>query len=198
MQVENPEQFEEWERLKPGSAYTVENLKAVLAGSDASPEAVLESYLFAKHSLAQSMQALLLSQLPADCLEFHAVRRRIEEDMQARYAGLVPEQYLKAPYGSKVHQVLFMLLMRDLGTPVDNARLRTATQDSIHTERRTRELRELGLGIEPSEEDGIQYYTLASLDPDLSVVPGLIAKNLRKSKSLSAAEKASLFKLLGV
>ncbi|MEU7028678.1 hypothetical protein AB0A60_18550 [Streptomyces sp. NPDC046275] len=196
MSVENTKQFEEWERLKPGSEYTVENLRSVLGAPTTSAGEVLESYLFAKHSLARSMQALLLSQLPASCPEFHAVRRRVEEQMHARYSGLIPEQYLKAPYGSSVHEVLFMLLMRDMGSPVDNALLRTSTQDSIHTERRTRELRELGLSIESSEKDSIQYYTLVGLELDPTVVPGLVAKNIRKSTKLSGSEKDRLCKLL--
>ncbi|WP_030370846.1 hypothetical protein [Streptomyces rimosus] len=197
MTIENPEQFEEWERLKAGSAYTIENLRSVLGDQGSEPQTIIESYLFAKRSLAQSMQALLLAQLPTDCPEFHAVRRRIEEEMHTQYAGLVPEHYLKAPYGSRVHEVLFMLLVRNLGAPVDNALLRTSTQDSIHTERRTRELRELGLRIVSSEQEGVQYYTLSSLDTDLSVIPGLVAKNVRKSTSLPAGEKSRLVALLG-
>ncbi|MFE2315506.1 hypothetical protein ACFXC8_20485 [Streptomyces sp. NPDC059441] len=192
MPAENEEQFEAWRSLKPTSAYAVRELRSAFEGEEASPGDLIDAYLFAKRHLAQSMQALLLSQLPSACPEFTELRARIQTEMNNCYADGVPSQFLKVPYGSKVHELLFMILLRNLGKPVDSARLRLATRDNTHTERRARELRELGFNIAPSEVDGSQHYTLVDLEIDWTKVPELIVKEIKKSKSLTEAEKRSL------
>lgn len=196
MPVENEEQFEAWGRLKPGSVFAVKSLKAALDASEASADDVLEAYLFAKRSLAQSMRTLQLSQLPARCREFHELRAQLEEQMAVRYADRIPRKFLRAPYTSKAHELIFTILLQSLGEPVDNARLRLVNQDNTHTERRTRELRELGLNITTSEADGNRYYTLVDLEIDFSKIPELVAKEIKKSKSLPEAEKSTLNAIL--
>ncbi|MFH8771487.1 hypothetical protein [Streptomyces sp. NPDC017958] len=192
MPAENEEQFEAWKILKPTTAYAVRELGAAFEREDSSSDDLIDAYLFAKRHLAQSMKALLLSQLPSECLEFAELRARIEEDMKSRYANRIPERFLKVPYGSQVHELLFMMLLRNLGQPVDSDRLRVVTGDKTHSERRARELRELGFNIATSEEDGTQYYTLVGLEIDYTKVPELIAKSIKKSESLTEVEKDSL------
>lgn len=192
MPVENEHQFEAWNRLKPGTAYAVKALGSVLEETDGSPDALLDAYLFAKRSLAQSMKALLLAQLPPSCNEFHELRTRIQECMTSRYGNRIPGRFLRVPYGSEVHERLFAILFQRLGNPVDSARLRLVTRDGVHTERRARELRELGLDIATSEVDGIQYYALVSLDLDSTKIPGLVAKVIRKSNGITATQKDDL------
>ncbi|MFJ9742771.1 hypothetical protein [Streptomyces sp. NPDC101166] len=177
--------------LKPTSAYAVRELSAAFAKDDASPDDIIDAYLFAKRHLAQSIQALILSQLPAACPEFTQLRDRIQGEMKNRYADKIPEQFLKVPYGSKTHELLFMILLRSIGKPVGSDRLRLANRDNVHTERRTRELRELGFNITTSEVDGTQAYTLLGLDIDYAKVPELIAKEIKKS-SLPGGEKERL------
>lgn len=191
MAVENQSAFEAWQRQKPGSEFAVRALAEALANPGESPAAVLDAYLFAKKALAQSMQSLLRSQLPVSCAEFHALRERIQEEMLSRFSDRVPEQFLKVPYGSETNEELFAVLYQDIGSPVDNARLRTVNGDDTHTERRIRELRELGLDIAAAPLNGTQHYTLRSLDIDSERVRELVAKAVRKSK-LSAAEKKAI------
>lgn len=191
MAVENQGAFEAWQRQKHGSEFAVKALAEALADPGESPAGVLDAYLFAKKALAQSMQSLLRSQLPVSCPEFHALRERIRDEMVSRFSGKVPGQFLKVPYGSKANEELFAVLHQDLGSPVDNARLRTVNGDDTHTERRIRELRELGLDIAATPLNGTQHYTLRSLDFDSAHVRELVAKSVRKSK-LSAAEKKAI------
>jgi hypothetical protein len=190
--AENEEQYETWVSLRPTSAYAVRELSSAFEREDSSPDGLIDAYLFAKRHLAQSMKALLLSQLPSECPKFAEMRARIETEMKNRYADRIPEQFLKVLYGSKVHELLFMILLRDLGRPVDSDRLRIVTGDQTHSERRARELRELGFSIETSEKDGSRYYTMADLEIDYSKVPELIAKTIKKSGSLTEAQKDSL------
>lgn len=195
MTAENEEQNEIWMSLKPTSAYAVRELSAAFGKDDASPDDLIDAYLFAKRHLAQSMQALLLSQLPSGCPEFVNLRARIQAEMENRYADRIPAQFLKVPYGSKVHELLFMILLRNVGKPVGSDRLRLANRDNVHTERRTRELRELGLSITTSEVDGTQSYTLVGLDIDYAKVSELITKAIKKSSLLDDEKKSLVGKL---
>lgn len=192
MPVENEDQFEAWKSLKPTSAYAVRELGAAFERADSSPDDLIDAYLFAKRHLAQSIKTLLLSQLPSECQEFADLRADIEAEMKNRYADVIPERFLRVPYGSQVHELLFMILLRNLGKRVDSDRLRIVTGDKTHSERRARELRELGFNIATSEADGSQYYTLADLEVDYTKVPELIAKVIKKTESLTEAEKRSL------
>lgn len=189
MAIENQDAFEAWRRLKPDTEFAIKALRSALQEPDGSPSAILDTYLFAKRALAQSMQSLLRSQLPASCAEFHDLRARIHDELQARFSGLVPDQYLKVPYGTKANEELFAVLHREIGSPVDNARLRTINADDIHTERRIRELRELGLDITSSAVDGRRHYTLGSLGLDGTKLRELVVKAIGKSKALSKKEK---------
>ncbi|MET7735157.1 hypothetical protein ABZT02_27880 [Streptomyces sp. NPDC005402] len=192
MPAANDEQHQVWKSLKPSSAYAVRELRSAFESEDSTPDDLIDAYLFAKRQLAQSMQALLLSQLPAECPEFAELRTRIEAEMKNRYADRIPERFLKVPYGSSVHELLFMLLLQALGKPVDSDRLRIVTGDKTHSERRARELRELGFNVTTSVEDGTQFYTLADLEIDYTKVPELIAKVIHKSQALGQAEKDKL------
>ena len=193
MPEDNEEQYEaSWRSLKPASAFAVRELHSSFEKESTSADDLIDAYLFAKRNLAQSMQALLMSQLPSECPDFAELRARIQTEMKNRYADRIPEQFLRVLYGSKVHKILFMILLQNLGKRVDSDRLRLATSDDVHTERRTRELRELGLNITTSKEDGSQFYTLVDLEIDFSKVPELIEKVMKKSQTLSEAEKGEL------
>ncbi|KUM90375.1 MULTISPECIES: hypothetical protein [Streptomyces] len=192
MSAANEEQYEVWKNLKPTSAYAVRELSSALGSDDSTLDDLVDAYLFAKRQLAQSMRALMLSQLPAQCPEFAELRARIEAEMKNRYADRIPERFLRVPYGSQVHELLFMILLQALGKPVDSDRLRVLTADRTHSERRARELRELGFNITTSAVDGSQFYTLVDLKIDYSKVPELIAKAINKAKDLGGAERARL------
>ncbi|WP_328831191.1 hypothetical protein OHT77_28050 [Streptomyces sp. NBC_00252] len=189
MAIENQGAFEVWQRLKPDTEFAVNALSSALKEPDESPAAILDAYLFAKHALAQSMQSLLRSQLPASCVEFHELRARIQLEMHSRFSGHVPEQYLKVPYGTKANEELFAVLHQEIGSPVDNARLRTINADDVHTERRIRELRELGLDITSSTVNGRQHYTLCSLELNSAKIRELVVKAIGKTKLLSKEQK---------
>ncbi|MCX4558305.1 hypothetical protein OHA02_19140 [Streptomyces phaeochromogenes] len=192
MAIENQGAFEAWGRLKPDTEFAVKALSSALEEPDASPEAILDAYLFAKRALAQSMASLLQSQLPPTCAEFHELRARIQNEMQSRFSEHVPERYLKVPYGTKANERLFAVLHQDIGSPVDNGRLRTINADDIHTERRIRELRELGLDITTTSVDGRRHYILESLELDSTKIRELVVKMIGKTKALSKEEKKEI------
>ncbi|MFJ8627854.1 hypothetical protein ACIRD3_34150 [Kitasatospora sp. NPDC093550] len=182
----------DWHRLKPDTALAVAGVLDLLKkdGADADAQNLLDAYLYAKRLLAESMQALVRTDLPAECDTFRDLRAQLAERMAEEYGERIPERYLTVPYGSRTHEQLFSMLLRRLGQPVSAALLRVVTRDSVHTERRTRELRELGLDIATSHEGGSEVYTLRSLELDTSLIPTIIKNNLRDKKASEQEKEA--------
>jgi hypothetical protein len=181
---------DDWNSLKEATELAVADLLEQLK-SEAATEDLLDCYLYAKKLLAESMQAFLRASL-VEGETFYSLRARLQTEINTRYAGVVPERYLRLPYGSRVHEELFMLLLQRQGTPVQAALLRVVTGDSVHTEQRVRELRELGLDIQTSKESGYDTYTLSSLDIDHSFIPKIVANLINKDSRLSSAQKQAL------
>lgn len=185
---------EEWTRLKPDAVIAVDELSRKLEGAASSRE-LIDAYLYAKQLLAEAMRAYVRMELPERCEEFHTRRAELGEEIRRRYAGKVPDTYLAVPYESRVHEELFCLLHRRVGEEVPGSLLRTVTADSVHTERRIRELRELGFSIASSESEGIDFYILMSTEPDYSMIPSII-KNVARRKKFRAMPEQELKSLL--
>ncbi|WP_031066052.1 hypothetical protein [Streptomyces sp. NRRL WC-3742] len=187
----------DWHRLKPDAAIAVEGVLDLLKNGDTGTDTqnLLDAYLYAKRLLAESMQAAVRTGLPAECDTFRDLRAQLAARMADEYGERIPERYLTVPYGSRTHEELFSMLLQRLGEPLSAALLRVVTRDSVHTERRTRELRELGLDIATSREGGSDVYTLRSLELDTSLIPTIIANNLRDKKA-PAHEKEAVMAVL--
>lgn len=183
--------LDDWNNLKESTKLAVGQLLHQLQ-SETSTQDLLDSYLYAKRLLAESMQAFIRVGLTESSETFNDLREQIQVEIDRRYAGRIPDRYLKLPYGSRVHQELFAILMQRRGIPVQAALLRVVTGDSVHTERRVRELRELGLDIQTSKDSGYDYYTLGSLSVDMSFVPVIVANLIKRDGRLSSAEEQNL------
>ncbi|WP_035851048.1 hypothetical protein [Kitasatospora azatica] len=181
----------DWNRLKPATEHAVTELLNQLQ-QDACAQDLLDAYLYAKRLLAESMQALIRIDLPAECETFQDLRKQLCDAIAAQYGNKIPERYLVVPYGSRTHEELFTILLQHFGQPVSAALLRVVTRDSVHTERRTRELRELGLDIETGKESGVDVYTLRSLALDTGMIPTIIRNNLRDKKAPAGVKAAAL------
>jgi len=101
------------------------------------------------------------------------------------------------PYGSEVHEKLFQILLQRFDIDVPAGLLRVLTHDSVHTERRLRELRELGLDIGTSNSSGIDMYRLKSLNIDTSFIPRIVYNNAQRKKHIFLPEN-ELKSILGL
>ncbi|MER6394586.1 hypothetical protein ABT263_00760 [Kitasatospora sp. NPDC001603] len=187
-----PDPASDWHRLKPDTLLAVQGVLGLLEKEDADAQNLLDAYLYAKRLLAESMQALVRTALPEACSTFSDLRTQLAERMAEEYGERIPQRYLTVPYGSRTHEELFAMLLQRIRQPVSAALLRVVTGDSVHTERRTRELRELGLDIVTSREGGGDVYTLRSLDLDISLIPTIIINNLRDKKAPAREKEAVL------
>ncbi|MFE7562383.1 hypothetical protein [Kitasatospora sp. NPDC057500] len=191
-----PDPTSDWHRLKPDTVLAVEGVLDLLKKDHADDQNLLDAYLYAKRLLAESMQALVRTGLPAGLGSYSDLRIQLADRMAAEYGERIPQRYLTVPYGSRTHEELFAMLLQRIGQPVSAALLRVVTGDSVHTERRTRELRELGLDIANSHEGGNDVYTLRSLELDTSLIPKIIINNLR-SKKAPVHEQRAIAAVLG-
>ncbi|MEV5602941.1 hypothetical protein AB0L33_16020 [Streptomyces sp. NPDC052299] len=181
--MKNEEAHAAWERLKPNTHFAVGQLADLIADDNGSADAVFGAYMVAKKDLARSMQELLRSTLPPSRPAFEELRSRISQSLQERFGDRVPQKYLAVPYDTVANQDLFGLLHEHLGQPVETTVLRAVNADDIHTERRIRELREMGLRLEAAKRDGVGYYVLKSLDLDPDQMKALVVKAIKKSSA---------------
>lgn len=193
--MENEEAYTAWKRLKPNTQFAVGQLADLVAKDNESADAVFGAYMVAKKDLARSMQELLRSTLPPSRPAFDELRLRISQTLQERFGGRIPEKYITVPFDTVANQDLFGLLHQHLGQPVETTVLRAINADDIHTERRIRELRELGLCIESVKSDGVGYYVLRSLDLDPDQTKALVVKAIKKP-SVPEAEQKRLMEIL--
>ncbi|MFI7114791.1 PIN-like domain-containing protein [Nonomuraea sp. NPDC050227] len=177
------------------AVHAVDDLRARLSAGESSDE-LLDSYLNVKRVLAESMQALVRDQLSDGCPPFHDLRDKLSTLITSPVEGKIPGKYLRIPYGSRIHEDLFAILYQNIGSPVSAGRLRIATGDSVHTERRTRELRELGLDIDAGKHNGEDVYTLHGLGIDRAMIRSIVANNIRRDPALSSRERDGLLRTL--
>src|SRR5205085_10090308 len=95
-----------------------------------------------------------------------------------------------------VHALLLEYLISHAGQPVAASRLRLLVGDQVHTERRLRELRDLGFGLTWRRVAGESQYLLAATAPDLDhAARSQLALNIRADKQLNRGARTSLLEL---
>ena len=107
-------------------------------------------------------------------------------------------KYLKVRRYARTHAALLGYLADNVGEPVLASRLRIVTGDQVHTERRVRELRDLGLAVTWKSTMSENHYVLESLEPNVGVgAPVQAAANVGSDKSLRPSVKDRLLRLVG-
>lgn len=119
-------------------------------------------------ALAQAVENLARAALPTPPYPFEGLKADVEGRMRQLFGGRVDQRLLRITRYTRPHPELYALLCSRLGEPVPAWRLRLLTADAVHTERRVRELRDLGLAVEASEDESGGTYTLLNLEPDLT------------------------------
>jgi hypothetical protein len=184
-------------RIDATAAYLHSIASAQLKTDTPDLDRLLDAYLEARQSLAREFRELASSTMSEAGEELLAVKRQIQERMIHRYASIVPSRLLVVHGYTGVHGVLLNYLSRRVRDPVPASRLRLLIGDQIHTERRVRELRELGFDVTWKRVSGEDQYVLVSLDPDFdSAAKVQLGLNLRTDRSISAAQKKTWLPLV--
>jgi hypothetical protein len=183
--------------MRASALDTVSTLKELLADVEAEDRRLVSAYLEAKQVLANAFEVLAVEKY-ADPSVLDGAKRNVEAAMRSAYSYL-PAKYLKVRGYGKSHARLVAYLARSSGVEVSAAELRMLTGDAVHTERRARELRDLGFQLEARHTGGADVYLLRSADPDAATGAALqVTRNIRGDKSISGAEAADLLRSAGL
>lgn len=188
---------EGWAKLRTESLESLRVLVSLLE-SEASQSRLIGGYLESKGLLAEAFQALLRERIAPRVHMLEAVKKAITERMRARYTGAVPDRYLRVVGYVNPHCELFAYLTLFVGEPVPAAVLRILTADAVHTERRARELRDLGLDLDATTTGGTDVYILRSDAPDLEQASlKVTALNVKNDKGLDSEMRVRYLSLIG-
>lgn len=191
---DSPEQ--EWPNLRSDAEHALQTLISQI-NRQAQAQELFEAYTYAKRVTADALQARMMMHLPNENAKFRELHTQVQAELDAQYSRFFAEGFLKAPYGDQLHERLFSLLQENLANPIEAAKLRIVTADGVHTERRTRELRELGIDVDWYKEGGIDFYILRSFELNFNVLPSLVRTIVRK-KTKSKDEQKRLLRNAGI
>jgi hypothetical protein len=166
--------------------------------SGADLDRVIDGYLETRRLLAKTFRDLAHAHLGPLNPVLDGVRAKVERRMAELYGGRVPPEYLTVRKYGATHQLLAAYLFRQPGRPVPASRLRLLTGDQVHTERRVRELRDLGLSIEAARVAGENQYILANQEPDADRGAAIQLSQNIKSSDLDSAARSRLLSAVGV
>jgi hypothetical protein len=174
-----------------------ELVKSQIDRPEAEFERLLDGYLEARRSLARQFCLVAQRYLLRGGTLLETMRKRIEERMTELFGNRVPEKYLIVHGYTSVQPILLQYLAQHVGKPVRSSKLRILTADQIHTERRVRDLRDLGFDVEWKKVADEDQYVLKSVEPDLHAAATMqVRKNIRDDKKLAKQEKERLLRCL--
>jgi hypothetical protein len=157
---------------------------------------LLIAYVETRRELAKNFRELARSVLLRASERMNETRAEIATHMRSQFAGVVPDRLLQVRGYATVHALLLEYLASHRGKPVAASRLRVLVGDQVHTERRVRELRDLGFAVTWKRVAGEDQYVLDSTDPDLDqAARSQLALNIRADKQLSKDARASFLEL---
>jgi len=157
---------------------------------------LLIAYLETRRQLAKSFRELASLVLVKASERINEARADIEGHMRSEFGGIVPDRLLEVRGYATVHALLLEYLASHRGEPVAASRLRVLVGDQVHTERRVRELRDLGFPVTWKRVAGEDQYVLETADPDLDqAARSQLALNIRADKHLSKDARGSFLEL---
>lgn len=156
-------------------------------------ERLLDGYLEARRGLAKQFSMVAQHYLLHGESILEKTRKEIERKMAALFGGQIPEKYFRVRGYKSVQPILLQYLAQHVGNPVRSSKLRILTSDQTHTERRVRDLRDLGFHVDWKKVSDEDQYVLKSLEPDLDAAATLqVRKNVKEDKKLAKGEKEAL------
>lgn len=141
-------------------------VKAQEAKGDAEFELLLDAYLELKRVLAREFREIATIALLNDSPLLQETKLMVQDAITRRYEGRLPGKYLTVKGFDGVHPELLEYLALHAGNPVSSSRLRMLTGDQVHTERRVRDLRDLGFEILAKRAAGEDHYLLTNTRPN--------------------------------
>ena len=186
-----------WERTRRTALDAVTALRDLLLDPEAEDRRLIAGYVEAKATLAAAFESLTVSR-HGDLSILREHKRRLEEEMVRAFPS-VPAQYLKVRGYGDTHARLLAYLTHRQGQHVPAAELRLLTRDAVHTERRARELRDLGFKLDAQHSSGRDVYVLSDTPPDINAAAReLVRRNVLADRELGAIRATDLLHRAGL
>ncbi|TFV74392.1 hypothetical protein E4P39_12950 [Blastococcus sp. CT_GayMR19] len=184
-----------WHKARQEALESVTLLADLLADQSTDEHRLTRGYLETKRALAAAFSELGAEKYSGD-ERMMAAKAAIEVVMREAYPRL-SSRYASVRGFGRIHERILNLLSERIGTDVGGDELRLLAGDAVHTERRARELRDLGFNLVTRDGGAGTVYRLTDARQDvLSAAARLVARNIREDKSLSEADRREL--LLGL
>jgi hypothetical protein len=185
-----------WPELRNEALESLDILSSLLR-SESSNTRLIDGYLETKTMLATAFQALVLESLESRIGLLPAIKIHLEEEIRGQFETLLDPKYLPVKGYGKLHAELLAYLSFYINVPVPANALRVLTADAVHTERRLRELRDLGLNLVSMKTGGGNKYVLESLVPDLQNAASVIVRlNIQNDNTLPESQKRAMLQTL--
>jgi hypothetical protein len=189
--------FEGRQRLEAEARYFSDFLADTHGSADVEP--LIDRYLDFRALCADALRRITDDYLQREVWALDAVLERLENEMRAQIAGAIPLDVVVLPRYGRTHRKLFEYLWLHRGRGVAASRLRVLTGDQVHTERRVRELRDVGLRIEAVRRSGENVYELTSEVPDVPAALQRFAPLFAAEvKGWSPARQAEALRAIGL
>jgi hypothetical protein len=168
-------------------------VEAQEAEEDPHFELLLDAYLELKRVLAREFRGLATIALLNESPLLQETKLKVEDRILKLGSGRLPAKYLVIKGFVGVHPELLEYLALHVGKPVTASRLRMLTGDQVHTERRVRDLRDLGFEIAAKRTSGEDQYELKSVVPDIGQAAHIVVrKNVLDDSKLTNRERQEL------
>lgn len=160
-------------------------------GGEGDFDSLVSDYVEGRRDLSHQFRQLAQAELvPTGRRILDETKMRIVEEMWGLFDERVPRKYLRVEGYTGVHPVLLAYLERHEGQWISAAVLRMLTGDQVHTERRVRELRDLGFELLWDTLEAGVHYRLASGTPDLKRSARYqLEHNLKNDRTLNATTR---------
>lgn len=186
-----------WNHAKHRALESLDTFRSVLADDSSDDRRLINGYLEAKRSFAKAFETFGAEKFDNPSI-LESALDHVQCAMKRTYPDL-PPKYLRVRGFGRVHSVLLSYLLKRVGSEVLADELRMLTADAVHTERRARDLRDLGYSLTSMERSGRQVYVLNDSVPNVAKGSAvLITRNIRDDKSLSSSEKEELLRRVEV
>jgi hypothetical protein len=154
---------------------------------------VIDAYLDVRSAAASFFRLLMEDELRDHIESFGRLEQEVSSETLSRFGSVIPSQYCTVSTYGDVHARLYAYLARFEGRDVPSRALRVVAGDVANTERRIRELRDLGLAIHSRHSGGERVYVLESRKPDFRHATAATAKrNVHAARHLPESHRAEL------
>ncbi len=177
--------------------YLADLIDAQLADEAPNFDHLLSSYIQTRGEMSRHFRIACRETLAPDPTRLQSVRQELEKYMARKYGEHIPSKYVRVRSYTVFHAAAYEMLVDKHPNAVGSSVLRVLSGDQVHTERRVRELRDIGILVEWRKSSGEFEYYLDSATPDLEQGATVQARaRVLEDRSCTPQQREALLSLI--